>query len=447
MSLSRMGEGKGEGDGTLRIRLRRRGNPADGICGSAPLRGPTGQLRTGRVKSEAELSNPPHLNPLPPGRGGRLSEDRCEPMRIERIDLIPFRIPFRRPFRAACTEVRARAGLLILLRDSSGHTGIGEVVTRPGEPCPVVDATLIETVRNAAPEVMDANVPPQVRAGLECAVLDLQARAADVPLAVLLGAVKRDHIPVNATLDCLDPQEAAEDARRFFERGFRCIKIKVSPSDLANDDARLAAIRAAVGEQVRLRIDANAAWSVGHAVQAISQLETHGLDYVEQPVASIDGLAEVRRRVRTAIAADESVTSVATVEALAVASAVDLVVIKPSLLGLRASAKIAQRARDLRLGAVITSTLDTSIGIVAAVHLAATLPDPLLPCGLATVELLAGDLVSESVVAREGQITVPLGAGLGVSVDEEALARWRIHNSEYRIQNTESAGGFGSREE
>jgi L-Ala-D/L-Glu epimerase len=361
-------------------------------------------------------------------------------MRIEQIEFLPFRIPFRRPFRAAGREVRARSGLLILLGDSAGHTGLGEVATRPEKPCPVVDATLIETVRNAASDVMGAHVPPQLRTGLECAVLDLQARAAGVPLAVLLGEVKRDHIPVNATLDCLNPREAVEEARRFIEQGFRCIKIKVSPSDLAGDDARLTAIRAAVGERVRLRIDANAAWSVEYAVQAISRLAAHGLDYVEQPVASIDGLAEVRRRVRTAIAADESVTSVTAVESLAAAGAADLVVIKPSLLGLRASAEIAKRAKEVDLGVVITSTLDTSVGIAAAVHLAATLPDPLPPCGLATVELLAGDLVTEPLVAGEGQILVPPGAGLGVSVDEKATARWRIRNSE-------STGGFGSREE
>jgi L-Ala-D/L-Glu epimerase len=345
-------------------------------------------------------------------------------MRIERVEIRPFRIPFRRPFCAAGREVRARSGLLILLRDSSGHTGLGEVVTRPEEPCPVVDATLIETVRNAASDVTDANVPPKVRAGLECAVLDLQARAANVPLAVLLDEVRRDHIPVNATLDCLDPQGAAEDARLFVAQGFSCIKVKVSPDDLAGDDARLAAIRTAVGERVLLRIDANAAWSVEYAVQAISRLAAHDLDYVEQPVASIGGLAEVRRRVRTAIAADESVTSVTAVESLAAAGAADLVVIKPSLLGLRASAEIAKRAKELRLGVVITSTLDTSVGIAAAVHLAATLPDPLPPCGLATVELLAGDLVTEPLMAREGQIPVPPGTGLGVRFDEEAAARW-----------------------
>jgi o-succinylbenzoate synthase len=345
-------------------------------------------------------------------------------MRVERIKIFPFHIPFRHPFRAGGIEVRERSGVLIQLDDGAGHVGLGEAVARPGEPIAVVDMTLLEALRNAVADVAKADVPPAVRPGLECAVLDLRARATGIPLAAWLGGLRRDRIPVNATLDRLDPREAADDARRFLDRGFACIKVKVSPADLAGDDARLAAVRGAVGARVRLRIDANAAWTVEYAVQAISRLEAHGLDYVEQPVAGVDGLAEVRRRVRTPIAADESVTCVASVEAIAAASAADLVVIKPSLLGLHASVDVAKRAAELGLRVVVTSTLDTSVGIAAAVHLAATLPDPLPPCGLATVELLAGDLITEPLVAREGHITVPPGPGLGVRLDEEAVARW-----------------------
>jgi O-succinylbenzoate synthase len=225
-------------------------------------------------------------------------------------------------------------------------------------------------------------------------------------------------------LDHSDPREAAEETRRFVELGFGCIKVKVSPVNLSNDDARLAAIRAAAGRQVQLRIDANASWSVEQAVEAISRLEAHGLEYVEQPVAQIQDLARVRRQVQTPIAADESVTSVVAVDTIAKAHAADLVVVKPALLGLRASVDIAKRAIAAGLDVVVTSTLDTSVGIAAALQLAATLPEPALPCGLATVDLLAGDLVYEPLVVRDGHMELPDSPGLGVLLDPASLKRW-----------------------
>jgi L-alanine-DL-glutamate epimerase-like enolase superfamily enzyme len=101
-------------------------------------------------------------------------------------------------------------------------------------------------------------------------------------------------------------------------------------------------------------------------------------------------------------------------------------VVKPALLGLHAAVSVVRMAQACGLGVVVTSALDTSIGIAAALHLAATLPDPVLPCGLATASLLAGDLANDAPTPRGGWLEVPPGPGLGVHLDAERLQRWRM---------------------
>jgi L-alanine-DL-glutamate epimerase-like enolase superfamily enzyme len=132
----------------------------------------------------------------------------------------------------------------------------------------------------------------------------------------------------------------------------------------------------------------------------------------------------VRRAVETPIAADECVTDAESVAKLAAMKAADIVVVKPALVGLRTAAEIIRSAGTCGLRAVVTSALDTSIGIAAAAHLAATLPEPMLPCGLATASLLEGDLVRQPLVPRGGWLRLPSGAGLGVTLDAKALRRW-----------------------
>jgi O-succinylbenzoate synthase len=254
---------------------------------------------------------------------------------------------------------------------------------------------------------------------------DLAARAAGVPLSDLLSLAVTPRVPVNAIIDMLDPADAASAAHELVSQGFCCLKLKVG-RDVRLDVARLAAVRAAAGRQVRLRIDANGVWTLEEAVEFLPQLAAYGLEYVEQPVAGMSDLAQLRRVVEVPIAADECVTDAGTVQRLAAMRAADLIVVKPALLGLRAAVAVVRTAQACGMNVVVTSGLDTSIGIAAALHLAATLPEPVLPCGLATASLLAGDLTREPLTPRGGWIEVPRGPGLGVQLDTESLGRWVI---------------------
>ena len=352
-------------------------------------------------------------------------------MKIESCSLTPFRIPFRRPLEVAGTRVEARLGWLVELHGEDGSVGLGEVSPLTAAP----DAAAVEgagriliglDARDVSGNArrLAAMRPPAVRAGLETAVYDLAGRAQGAGIAELLGGARRRRVVVNALLRETDPAALRAEARTAVARGFRCLKLKLPPHDVGGAVARVAAVRAGAGDDIAIRADANAGWTVAEAIGAMRRLAPYGIEYVEQPTAGVSGLAEVRRAVGVAVAADESAADAGAVRDIAAAGAADVVVVKPGLVGLTAALGIIHAARRHGLGTVVTSSLDTGVGIAAALHLAATLADPAPPCGLATGDLLAGDLIRERLVVTAGELEVPAGPGLGVHLDRRSLDRW-----------------------
>lgn len=211
----------------------------------------------------------------------------------------------------------------------------------------------------------------------------------------------RDAVPVNATVPGVPAAEVAAVLARF--PGCTTAKVKVG-GPLAEDVARVAAVRDVLGPAGRIRVDANAAWSVPEAVAALEALAAYGLEYAEQPCASLAELAEVRRSVPVLIAADESVRKAADPARVALAGAADLVVLKVAPLGgVRPALAVAAACG---LPVVVSSALDTSVGIAAGVALAAALPDLPYACGLGTVGLLAADVTEEPLVPVDGTLPV-----------------------------------------
>lgn len=358
-------------------------------------------------------------------------------MKIERFDIVPFEIPLQRALETGAGTASMRTGLLVRLTTQEGFVGVGEASPHPlagrrrlNEAYETL-ATLRPTLTGADPSSPGfsralARLPVgPARAALEVSTEDLRARAVGLHLVDWLDGARRQRVPVNALIEERDAGAAARCAHALVEQGFRCLKLKVNDGQLLAEERRLAAIREAVGPDILLRLDFNAAFDVAPAIAAIERLRHHALDYVEQPVTGLANLATVRRSVPVPIAADESVADAAAIDAIAAAGAADVIVVKPALLGLGESRSVIGRALGHGFGVVVTSTLDTSIGVAAALHLAATLPDPIRPCGLATVELLAGDLACVPLVPHDGHLDLPAGPGLGVAIDEEALARWR----------------------
>jgi len=240
----------------------------------------------------------------------------------------------------------------------------------------------------------------------------------------------RDLVAVNATM----PAVAASEVPRILARydGCRTVKVKVAEAGqtLADDVARVRAVREAMGPEGRVRVDANGAWNVDEAERAIHALAEFDLEYVEQPCAEVDELAELRERVGyldIPIAADESVRKAADPLRVARAGAADLLVIKAQPLGgVHAAREIVAHAG---LPAVVSSALDTSIGLSMGVALAASLPDLDYDCGLGTAALFTADVVASPLVARDGVLSLerprPRSADLDrVEASEERRDWW-----------------------
>ena len=235
----------------------------------------------------------------------------------------------------------------------------------------------------------------------------------------------RESVPVNVTVPAVGGDAAAEIVRRG---GCTTAKVKVAEhgQTLAHEQERLEAVRDALGPQGRIRIDANGAWSVDSAVAAIGLLDkaAGGLEYVEQPCASVEDLAAVRRLVGVPIAADESIRRAEDPYRVRDLEAADIAVLKVQPLGgVRACLRIAE---DIGMPVVVSSALETSIGIAAGVALAAALPVLDYACGLATVQLLTGDVVTDSLLPVDGLLPVRrpvVGPGLA-SAPEDRERFW-----------------------
>ena len=230
----------------------------------------------------------------------------------------------------------------------------------------------------------------------------------------------RDRVPVNVTVPAVGPTQARRIVRDG--RGCTTAKVKVAEpgQDLAADLSRVAAVRDALGPAGSVRIDANGAWSVDEAVSATAALEraAGGLEYVEQPCRSVEELAQVRRRIAVPVAADESIRRADDPYRVRDLDAADVAVLKVQPLGgVGACLRIAE---DIELPVVVSSALETSVGISAGLALAATLPALPYACGLATVQLLGHDLVQQPLLPVDGALPV-----VRPEVDLEALARSR----------------------
>lgn len=363
-------------------------------------------------------------------------------MRLVELRWRPYAVPFAAEFATAHGGWRVREGAIVWLVTDSGVTGYGEIAPLPSHGT-MASAELLSMLEGIAPHLVGQDVDAlaarvdellgegvacaPLRCGIETAALDATARAAGVSVATMLSpGVVRD-MPVNAVIDVAPCADAAEAARRAVTRGFGDIKLKVGVAASADSEvARVAAVRHAVGPDVRLRLDANGAWTESQAIEVLRALEPYDIELMEQPVAAGDvaSLARVRAAARTPIAADEGVTGAAAVRELIDARAVDAIVVKPPVAGgLRRAVEMMRMAECAGLGVIVTSALDTGISVAAALQLAASLAQPARACGLATLELLEDDLIEEELRISNGHMAVPDTPGVGVTVDEGALAR------------------------
>lgn len=283
------------------------------------------------------------------------------------------------PFRHSMNGVAGREGLLL-----EGPAGWGEISPLAGYPCEAGRAW--EGAWEAAQEGWPT---PQ-----------------------------RDVVPVNAMIPAVAPEQAGRLALAARQAGYGCVKIKVGRGD---DIGRVKAVRESMGPRCLLRLDANGNWDLETATTRIATLSRFDLELVEQPVASLGDLARLRRRVDVALAADESVRSVDDAHRLARLEAADAVVVKAQPLGgVRRALEVVEAAG---VPGVVSSMLETSVGLATGLALAACLPELRYACGLGTAVLLAADVTSEPLVPRGGVLAVRRVTPDPVLLAR--LARWR----------------------
>jgi len=359
-------------------------------------------------------------------------------VKIAAVRVTPVRLRFAQPVRTARGEFVERASVLLELRDADGVAGYGEAAPWPGfgtesvadaesrlrDVKALLEGGALEPGR-WRPDVEDhLRAAPAARAAVQGALWDLAARRAGRSLAAQLaiglgsihgGALHR--VPVSALLVGREPDTVREEAARAQAAGHLAAKLKLGGVHLAEDVARVRAARDGLGPGVRLRGDANGAWSVREAFAALEALAPFGLEYIEQPVAANDiaGLAELRRSAIMRVAADESVATEQGLLWLLEAGAADVVVLKPATLGGPARAlELAAQARQAGIGVVFTHAFESAVGARHVLHCAAAWGDPQGVHGLHTGGLFTAD-VAEPVHCRDGWVDVPVAPGLGVS--------------------------------
>jgi O-succinylbenzoate synthase len=247
----------------------------------------------------------------------------------------------------------------------------------------------------------------------------------------------RSVVPVNCTVPAISPEKAAAIVRAS---GCATAKVKVAEpgQTLADDLERVEAVRDAIGDG-QVRIDANGAWSVDEALRALKELRRFDLEYVEQPCASVEDLAAVRRRTDVLVAADESIRRAEDPLLVKKLEAADIAVLKVQPIGgVRACLDIAEQ---IGLPVVVSSALETSVGIAAGLALAAALPELPYACGLATVSMFTAEVVTEPLLPTNGFLPVKRLAPdpvllAAARADDATTAKW-----EARLARVEALKG------
>lgn len=280
----------------------------------------------------------------------------------------------------------------------------------------------------------DANEAEVAEVALDAARCDVAAQQADMPLCDWLrregsnkplgDAIQTSPkaIPLNALIFGTTPEEVAEAGKLAAVSGFPAVKLKVGGEELQGDITRVRALREAVGSKVAIRLDANGAWQPQEALQALSSLASFDIEYVEEPTAGLAAMAELVTQSPIALAADESIKSLADLAKISQLG-IPAAVIKPAVLGnLKLLLAACQELVSNGIKVTVSSALDTSIGIACAAHFAAALELSDTPCGLATAQWLADDLASSPEIS-EGHLNLPKSTGIGITPLPAALER------------------------
>lgn len=361
---------------------------------------------------------------------------------IRRVDAIPVALPLKAPMKMAGVTIRRADNLLVRI-EADGLVGWGEAASAPTMTGDTLGG-LVAAVRDhlgpllvgrdaaASAEIMTVLRRALVgntgaHSAVEMALLDLAGRAAGKRLIDLVGRPLRRSVAPMWLLGNATPEQDIAEAKERQAQGFDFFKLKIGVKPLAAEIAAAHAIRAAL-PRTPLCADANCGLTLAAARRYVEQTRAAKLLFVEQPLAADDLIGlKALARARVPIGIDEGIHAIADIEATARAGAKGISLKLIKLGGMRQALAAGRLCRRLGLKINVAAKIaESSIGTAAAVHLACAVPN--VDWGVSLTNLyLAEDIVKRPLALHGGRIALPEGGGLGVEVDENAVARLRVH--------------------
>lgn len=353
-------------------------------------------------------------------------------MIINELQIAPYEYPFRRPFTTANDSLTSRRGFYVRLRSSDEYTGLGEAAPLPGftrESYEDVRETLsaLEDLFSRSPhsfrfkdglpeenDILKSQLATN-RFALESALLDIHAQAQNQSLSSLLSDSPALTISVNATVGQLKEPQVVQSVRQNIESGFKAIKLKIGRRNFEEDLDVVGSIAPHLANDIKLRLDVNQAWSYAEALTNMAKLADFPIEYIEQPVPSDDltSLQKLREERILPIAADEAVDSMASIREIIDNRAADYLILKPSFLGIIPTIEAIKLAEQNEMRVVLTSGLDSIVGMSVACHLAAAFL-PGVVHGLGTEGFLEYPWKGPIIPIINGRIQLPDVPGIGL---------------------------------
>ena len=368
-------------------------------------------------------------------------------MKIRNIEVIPVDVPKLPLFNlhTAYGELPSARYLVVVVATDEGLEGVGEAPTELDwtgeslESChhcitaylaPALaghDPLLVRRALAKMDAVVAAN--PYAKAAVEMALWDIIGKAAGLPLAEVWGGRVRERVAVKFVVSGA-PERAAQAAEEALAAGFRYLKIKTG-LDPAGDIERFSAVRKAVGDQVPVGVDANMGWSYTEALDLLPALEALGVSFIEQPFNRHprQALAEFRRHCRVPVVAHESLFTLDDALELLVSRSADIWAVTPSTHGgYLPTRDILGLAQAGRIPCLLGSTIELGIASAFMTHIGVSSPafDGTVPSDVIGPLYHEQDIVTERLTLEEGGMRPPPGPGLGVTLDEIAIAKYRI---------------------
>jgi L-alanine-DL-glutamate epimerase-like enolase superfamily enzyme len=357
-------------------------------------------------------------------------------MQIRKIQAIPFAVPIR-GFADAYTGFTSSNAVLVKIYTEDDTIGYGEACAwEPefyGETLESVSSTIEKYIApkivgqnifniNRILDIVDANLAKVtcVKEGIDLALHDLVGKILNVPVHTLLGGSFRDEIPVASEIGIDAPQAMAENALDVVQLGIRVIKIKGS-NDMGMDVERIKAVREAVGDEIELRLDPNAAWTTIGTIKVMQEIESCNLQLLEQPIPGwdLEGMAHIRNKIGIPLMADESIWTPQDVVKIAQYGAADLINIKiAKSCGLALAKKIEAVSESMGLPCIVGTEIEPGFSLIAKLHLAASMKVHPLASEFTELTLLKTNILKHEVQIENGCVKVPAGPGFGVELDE-----------------------------